>query len=165
MSSPWQSDARMHALREAVVPAIMVNFIGLFVYDSAHLSPAALVFPAVLILVILAALLHILTQALMGKADAPLGEAGAVEDDETAGPVLAVRPWLIVGLSAVAVFLFEYLGVLMALVAVVFGAQLILGLKSPLKSFAIAVAVTAPTYYIFKYVLYARFPAGILGIG
>ena len=68
-------------------------------------------------------------------------------------------------MPAVLVASFNYLGVLPALVLIVFGAQAIFSLRSPLQSLLIAFAVVAPTYAVFKYVLYARFPAGIFGIG
>jgi hypothetical protein len=72
---------------------------------------------------------------------------------------------LLIALPAVLVASFNTLGVLPALVLLVFGGQAIFSLRSPLQSLLIAIAVVAPTYAVFKYILYARFPAGILGIG
>ena len=86
-------------------------------------------------------------------------------DDEEGGPIIAATPWLLVALPAVLVASFNTLGVLPALVLLVFGGQAIFSLRSPLQSLLIAIAVVAPTYAIFKYVLYARFPPGIFGIG
>lgn len=164
MSNHVQSNASVRTtLREAVVPSIMLLCIGLYVYDSLHLSAAALAFPAVLIAVILAALLYLVAESMRRTASDVSG--GAEEDDETSGPVLPAKPWLIIALPVIAVSLFNYLGVLIALVAMVFCAQLALSSKSILKSVVITVAVTVPTYCLFKYVLYARFPTGIFSFG
>jgi hypothetical protein len=132
----------------------------LFAYDSTHLSYEALVFPVVLIVVVLAALGWALVVYLRGATPSVDGE-----DEEESGPIIAATPWLLLALPAVLVAAFNYLGVLTALVLLVFGGQAIFGLRSPLRSLLIAIAVVAPTYAVFKYILYARFPAGILGIG
>jgi len=140
----------------------MLAAIALFVGDSWHLSYEAMVFPAVLIVVVLAALAWALV--VYPKAAAPAQPAES-EDDEEGGPIVAATPWLLVLLPAAIVFSFDYLGVLTALVLLVFTGQAIFSLRSPLRSLMIAIAVVAPTYAVFKYVLYARFPAGILGLG
>jgi hypothetical protein len=75
------------------------------------------------------------------------------------------KPWLLVAIPSALLLLVDYIGTLVMLVALVLGAQFVLGTKSPVRSAIIAVAVTLPTYAIFKYVLYARFPAGVLGLG
>ena len=129
MSNHVQSNASVRTtLREAVVPSIMLLCIGLYVYDSLHLSAAALAFPAVLIVVILAALLYLVAESMRRTASDVSG--GAEEDDETSGPILPAKPWLIVALPVIAVSLFNYLGVLIALVAMVFCGQLALSSKS-----------------------------------
>lgn len=99
------------------------------------------------------------------RADAAVQPAEG-EDDEEGGPTVAVTPWLLlVLLPAALVLSFDYLGVLTALVLLVFAGQAIFSLRAPLCSLLIRIAVVAPTYAVFKYVFYARFPAGILGIG
>ena len=164
MSSTPQPQQQKHQLwRELAVPAVMLVAIALFVGDAMHLSYEALVFPAVLIVVVLAALVWALAVYLKG--DAPATQSAEGEDDEEGGPIVAVTPWLLVLLPAALVFAFDYLGVLTALVLMVFAGQAIFSLRSPLRSLLIAIAVVAPTYAVFKYVLYARFPAGIFGIG
>lgn len=165
MPTSSRRDGRLHAFRELVVPVILITCIGLYIFDSFRLSASALALPTVLILVILAALLYQFTQALIENTGASSGSAPGADQDETTGPILAIRPWLIVGLPAVAVFLFDYLGVLASLLALVFGAQIALSSKSPTRSLLITLAVTLPTYYMFKYVLYARFSSGMFGIG
>ena len=163
MSSSSQPQQQKHQLwRELAVPAVMVIAIAMFVGDALHLSYEALVFPAVLIVVVSVALVWALAVYLKG--DAPTQPAEG-EDDEEGGPIVAATPWLLVLLPAALVFSFDYLGVLTALVLLVFAGQAIFSLRSPLRSLLIAIAVVAPTYAVFKYVLYARFPAGILGIG
>lgn len=157
-----QTPAATHPLRELIVPAIMLCGIGLYVYDSLHLSIEAMVFPGLLVLVIIAALLWLLAARLVRPSPAA---AGPSDDDDVPGPVLDAKPWLMVALPAVLVASLEYIGTLAALVALVFGGQAILGMRSPVRSLLIAVAVVAPTYVVFKYFLYARFPAGLLGIG
>ena len=148
-------------MRELAVPCVMLIAVALFVGDAMHLSYEALVFPAVLIVVVLAALGWALVVRLRGDGTA----RPAKEDEEEGGPIVAATPWLLVALPAVLVASFNYLGVLTALVLLVFGGQAIFGLRSPLRSLLIAIAVVAPTYAGFKYILYARFPAGIFGIG
>jgi len=158
------SNASHHQLlRELTVPCLMAVAVALFAYDSTHLSYEALVFPVVLIVVVLASLAWALVAYLRGEGAAARSAEG--EDDEEGGPILATTPWLLIALPAILVASFNYLGVLPALVLIVFGAQAIFSLRAPLQSFLIAIAVAVPTYAVFKYVLYARFPAGILGIG
>ena len=160
MSSSPQQQRKYQLWRELAVPSVMLVAIALFAWDSAHLSYEALMFPSVLIVVVLVALACALVVYLKsGSAAQP------AEDDEAGGPIVAATPWLLVALPAALVAAFNYLGVLVALVLLVLGGQAIFGLRSPLRSLLIAVAVVAPTYAVFKYVLYARFPAGILGIG
>jgi hypothetical protein len=163
MSNGQQTQSRHRLLRELTVPCVMVIAVALFVWDSMHLSYEALVFPVVLIVVVLAALGWALVVYLRG--DAPPAEALEGGDDEEGGPIVAATPWLLIALPAVLVASFNTLGVLPALVLLVFGGQAIFSLRSPLQSLLIAIAVVAPTYAVFKYILYARFPAGILGIG
>jgi hypothetical protein len=160
MSSSPQPQQKHRLWRELTVPGVMLVAIALFVCDSMHLSYEALVFPSVLIIVVLAALAWALVVYLKGE-----GPAAEGEDDDEGGPIIAATPWLLVALPAVLVAAFNYLGVLTALVLLVFGGQAIFNVRTPLRSLLIALAVVAPTYAVFKYVLYARFPAGILGIG
>jgi hypothetical protein len=157
--------AKSEHLRELVVPAIMLGAIGLYLHDSLHLSYEALVFPVVLIVVIVGAVAWTLVSYVVKPPTAAERERLAAEGDDEAGPILDARPWLMVVLPAVLIATLDYLGTLTALIALVFGAQVIFGLRSPLKSLLIAIAVVAPTYVVFKYVLYARFPVGLLGIG
>lgn len=163
MSSTPQPQQKYELLRELTVPCAMLIGILLFVGDSLHLSYEAMVFPAVLIIVVLATLVWALAAYLKGGPAAAHPADG--EDDEEGGPIIAATPWLLVALPAVLVAAFNYLGVLAALILLVFVGQLIFSLRAPLRSLMIAVAVVAPTYAVFKFVLYARFPAGILGIG
>jgi hypothetical protein len=163
MSSSPQPQQRHQLWRELTVPGVMLVAIVLFVCDSMHLSCEALVFPSVLIIVVLASLAWALVVYLKGEG--PAAQAAEGEDDEEGGPIIAATPWLLVALPAVLVAAFNYLGVLTALVLLVFGGQAIFSVRTPLRSLLIAIAVVAPTYAVFKYVLYARFPAGILGIG
>jgi hypothetical protein len=160
MSNAPQAQPRHQFLRELTVPCVILIAVVLFAYDSTHLSYEALVFPVVLIVVVLAALGWALVVYLRGATPSVDGE-----DEEESGPIIAATPWLLLALPAVLVAAFNYLGVLTALVLLVFGGQAIFGLRSPLRSLLIAIAVVAPTYAVFKYILYARFPAGILGIG
>ena len=160
MSNAPQMQPRHQFLRELAVPCVMLIAVGFFAYDSTHLSYEALVFPVVLIVVVLAALGWALVVYLRGATPSVDGE-----DEEENGPIIAATPWLLLALPAVLVAAFNYLGVLTALVLLVFGGQAIFGLRSPLRSLLIAIAVVAPTYAVFKYILYARLPAGILGIG
>jgi hypothetical protein len=162
MSNGQQTQPRHQFVRELAVPCVMLIAVALFVGDAMHLSYEALVFPAVLIAVVLAALGWALVVHLRGGGTAQLAKE---EDEEEGGSIVAATPWLLVALPAVLVASFTYLGVLTALVLLVFGAQAIFGLRSPLRSLLIAIAVVAPTYAVFKYILYARFPAGIFGIG
>src|SRR5262245_8622834 len=154
---------RHKRIRELVVPAIMVGTIALYVGDSMHLSLEALVLPGILVVVMLAAIAWALASDIMHAQGGPDAEPLPLDDE--AGPIIDRRPWLIIVMPAGAMALFDYLGAFVALVALVFLGQAILGTKSPIRSLLIALAVTAPTYAIFKYVLYARFPAGWLGIG
>ena len=162
MSNGQQTQSRHQLLRELTVPCVMLIAVALFAYDSTHLSYEALVFPVVLIVVVLAALGWALVVYLRGATpSAPSAE----DDDEEGDPIVAATPWLLVALPAVLVASFNTLGVLPALVLLVFGGQAIFSLRLPLQSLLIAIAVVAPTYAVFKYILYARFPAGIFGIG
>lgn len=163
MSSSSQPQRRHQLWRELAVPAVMLVAVGLFAYDSTHLSYEALVFPSVLIVVVLATIAWALGVHLKGESS--VAQMAEGEDDEEGGPIIAATPWLLVALPAVLVASFNYLGVLPALILLVFGGQAIFGLRSPLRSLLIAIAVAAPTYAVFKFILYARFPAGILGIG
>lgn len=162
---PEPDRARTSWARELMVPALMIGGIGLYLSDSMHLSTSALILPIALIVVIVAALLFALASAFRGQARAKAARAMGEGDDETLGPVLNAKPWLLVALPVLAVALLNYLGALVALVALIFGAQLVFSLKSPLKSLLIAAVITVPVYALFKYVLYVRFPLGALGLG
>ena len=162
MSNSPQPIGKHQLLRELTVPCVMAIAIGLFIGDSMHLSQEALVFPVVLIVIVLVALAWAIGAYLKGE---PQAEPAELPDEDESGPIIAATPWLLLALPAVLVASFDYLGVLPALILLVFGGQAIFGLRSPIRSLVIAVAVVAPTYAVFKYVLYARFPAGILGLG
>jgi DMSO reductase anchor subunit len=159
-----QPESRFHTLRELLVPSIMIGCIGVYAYGSMGLSYEALIFPAVLVIAIAAALLSVYVASIQQPGFAATHEAVADEDDET-GPVLSAKPWLMIAFPAALVASFEYFGVLTALVALVFGGQMIFGRRSPVASLLIAIVVVTPTYAIFKYFLYARFPAGLFGVG
>jgi tripartite tricarboxylate transporter TctB family protein len=162
MQEPSEPQSRWHWLRELVVPTLMLTTVGLFVYDTLHLSVTAMLLPAALIVIIVAALIWTLASVfLRGKGDAPVEEV----EDEARGPILNAKAWLVVALPAVLFTFLDIVGTFAALVLMVFGAQLVFDRRTPLRSLLIAIAVTAPTYVLFKYVLYARFPAGVLGIG
>jgi hypothetical protein len=160
-----QPQPGLHWLRELAVPALMLVGIGLFVADSLHLSIMAMVLPAALIAVVIASLIWALASVFLSTDGCNDGDAVANGEDEAPGPILNAKPWLIVALPALLFGLLDYLGAFTALVALVFGAQLMFDARAPIKSFLIAIAVTAPTYALFKYVLYVRFPAGVLGLG
>lgn len=157
-------EKRVHVGQEIIVPVIMLGSIGLYLYDAMGLSSLSLMFPSVLIVVIAGALLWLAVAPLLGGSRAP--EAPEESDEELeVGPVLDVRPWGLVLLPAALLFGFDYLGALPALIALVFGAQMILSTRSPIQSLVLAVAVTAPTYFFFQHFLYVRFPHGLFGVG
>jgi hypothetical protein len=153
-------DPRFSIGRELIVPAIMLGGIGLYLYDAAGLSAISLIFPAALIAAILGALLWLAAASFSSGTS-----AGEPEGDEASGPILDARPWMLVALPALLVFSFDYVGALAGLVALVLGAQFIFGVRSPLQSLAVALAVSVPTYLFFQHFLYVRFPHGLLGLG
>jgi hypothetical protein len=161
MAGDDRPDGATHWSEELIVPGLMVGGIGLFMADSLHLSMEAMLLPAALIAVIAVSLVWAVASSL-GTAR---GQHHSQGEDEVPGPIFAAKPWLLVALPAVLVFAMVYCGVLVSLAALVFGAQMIFSRTAPLTSLAIAVAVTVPTWAIFKYVLYARFPAGVFGLG
>jgi hypothetical protein len=138
----------------------MMVTVGFYVYSAAQLSSTALIFPGVLILVTVATLLWPIAAA-FGR---PTSAAASIDEAEC-GPILDLRPWVLIGLPILLFVLFEYLGALISMIILVYGAQIVLSKKSPIAGFILAVAVTIPVYALFKYVLYVRFPIGVLGIG
>lgn len=154
-----------HWPRELVVPVLMLGGIGVFLYDSVHLSVEALLLPAALIVVVVASLLWALAAEFLRAGTPAAADAAAEGEDDAPGPILNLKAWLLVALPAALFLLLDVLGALAALVLLVFGAQLIFTTKAPVRSLLIALAVTAPTYAFFKFFLYARFPAGLLGLG
>jgi hypothetical protein len=161
--------ASLPLLRELAVPGIMLVCIGLFVWDSQHLSNVALILPGVLIVVTVGAVVWALAGAWRSHR-VPAGQPSTVElpqeeADETSGAILDARPWLVVALPLLLITLFDQLGALVTLVLLVFGGQLVFDRKSPVRALLIAIAVAAPVYALFKYVLYVRFPDGVLGFG
>lgn len=153
-SPPIKKD--MSVYRELIIPAIMFVCIGLYLTDSVGLSFEALLFPLAIAAVVAIALGWHGISLLRGMQS----EAG--EDDES-GSVLDLKPWLLIGVPLLAVLAMQYIGALLAFVVLVFVAQVALGSRSILLSLIVAIAVTAPTYYLFKSVLYVRFPTGLLG--
>lgn len=153
--------------RELTVPLLMAAGVALFVYDSRQLSTEAILLPAGLILVILAALAWAIGVAIVRRpgANVPAAAPAPQDEDTAVGPILNVKAWLLVVLPASLFFLIDYLGALLVLLAIVFGAQVVLGARSPVRAFLIAVVATVPVYAIFKYLLYARFSAGLMGFG
>jgi|GEM_PF-3134116 hypothetical protein len=153
-STPIKRD--MSAYRELIVPAIMLACVGLYLTDAVGLSYEALLFPMAIIAVLVLALLWHAASLLRGT------RAEASADDES-GSVLDFKPWLLIGVPLLAVLAMPYIGALVALVVLVFVAQVALGSRALLLNLVIAIAVTAPAYYLFKNVLYVRFPTGLLG--
>jgi len=156
-------------LAPLMVPLIMLAGVGLYVFDAIHLSSAALLFPGILIAVTVAALLFggamfFLRRA--GKAAAvPTAILDAEGEDMELGPTFALKPWLLVAIALLLTVLFEFLGAMVALFALVLLAQIALGSRSILLAMAIAAGVALPVYALLKYVLYVRFPVGVLGLG
>lgn len=151
--------------RELVVPVLMLVCIGLFLNDSVGLSTAAMIFPAALIAVIVGSVVWAVVAALWAHRRTTAAGAVGENIDEAIGPVLDLKPWLLVLLPALLTALLDAAGALAALMAVTFGSQLVFSRRSPAKGFLLATAVTVPTYVLFKYFLYVRFPAGMLGLG
>jgi hypothetical protein len=154
-----------HLLRELVVPALMLASIGLFLGGSRQLSFEAMLLPAGLIIVVVAALIWALVPAFLNPHGPAVDASAEKGEDEDIGPILHLKSWLLVAIPAALMAVVNELGALTMFVALVIGAQFVFGVKTPVRSVLIAIAVTAPTYAIFKYVLYARFPAGLLGLG
>lgn len=163
MADTPQTHPPYHLVRELVVPVLMLICIVLFLGGSLHLSVTAMLLPAGLIIVIVAALVWALVPAFLrpGAADA----AAEPGEDEAIGPMLNLKAWLLVTIPAALLLLVDYLGALVMLIGLVVGSQFVFGAKTPLRSLLIAISVTVPVYAIFKYILYARFPSGVLGIG
>ncbi len=145
---------------ELVVPAIMLATIGFYLWDAADLSSAALIFPGALVAVILLAVAWAVGAAFLRRA----GTAPPPGEDEPSGPITSPKPWALILLPAALVFAQPWIGALPAMIALVFGAQMVLG-GGPLRSLAFAVLVTVPVYVLFAHFLYVRFPTGLLGIG
>lgn len=152
---------RFMPVSELVVPTIMVGTVGLYLYGSWGLSRAALLFPVSLMVVIMAAVSWTLFAAAVWRNV----DGKATADDEIKGPLMGVLPWSLVGISAIIVLIQDRTGALFALLAIAFATQMVFTRTKPLQSLAVAVGITLPVYVLFKYVLYVRFPAGILGIG
>jgi hypothetical protein len=165
MQTTSPSSPRFWWLRELLVPALMIGGIGLYLYDAANLSVQVLLLPIGLIVVVVMALLWALVPVFLRRGAPGSDEGEPAGEDEAIGPILNRKAWLLVALPALLFLALEQLGALVALVALVFGAQVIFGTRSPARSALIAIAVTLPTYALFKYVLYARFPVGALGLG
>jgi hypothetical protein len=160
MATPKQPHPPARLWRELVVPGVMLGGIAFYLYEARHLSLEALILPLALVAVIGAALLAALAQSF---ADA--GEEREGEEEEAQGRVHEAKPWLLVAAPSLLIAAWELLGALPALVAVVFCAQLILDARRPLRSLVVAVAIALPTYALFQYFLYVRFPRGVLGLG
>lgn len=160
-----QTPRYRNLLRELVVPGLMLLSIGLFLGDSLHLSFEAMLLPAGLIIVIVAALVWALVPAFRSPHAPVVDETAEKGEDEDIGPMLHLKSWLLVAIPTALMLLVDYLGALVMLIALVVSSQFVFGAKTPVKSILIAVAVTVPTYAVFKYILYARFPAGVLGLG
>ena len=147
-----------HLARELAVPAIMIGFVALYVWQIRALSFDAMIFPIGLIAVLVVSLLLALMQAIPRRT--PLAQ-----EDVSLGPIMSPRPWLLVAGPAVLISLADYLGTPLVLVTIVAGAQLVLGARSIWRSIAIAVLLATPLYILFVKVFYVRFPAGALGLG
>jgi hypothetical protein len=150
-------------LRELIVPSVMMIATGAYLVDALHLSLEALLLPTALIGAIGFALAWAIADAFLrsrrGGVVAPRSERG-VE-----GSVLEHRPWLLLAIPLVLMATMDWTGALIALTMLVILSQLTFGQGSPLGSVLVAVLVTVPTYALFKYVLYVRFPSGVFGIG
>ena len=149
-------------LRELVVPALMLLCIGFFIADSTHLSLEGWIFPAALILVVVGALGAALWPSLTGREPPPA--AADDEEDDARGPILALRPWLLLALPAILCAFLDVVGVAVALVVAVGDAQFALGERSLLRNIAVPLAIVVPTWLIFKYALFVRFPPNLLGL-
>jgi hypothetical protein len=144
------------AARELLVPAVMLAGLLFYAVDARHLSIEALIFPITLGAVIIVAII-VAFVGLALRRRLPKGE------DE--GPVAQLRPWLLVAIPLVLVSRLDLLGAFAALFLTVLGGQLVLGSRSFVRSAAIALAATAPVYFLFKHMLYVRLPAGLFGLG
>jgi hypothetical protein len=163
MAEPRPKRPVAHRLRELVVPAMMAAVAVSYAYDAMALSVEALILPTVLGAVMAGSLLWAVGSAFLGAGRSPI--ASAIGEVDGAGSISDAKPWLLVAAAILAAALLDYIGAMAALVLLVTAAQLTLALKAPLKALLIAALVTIPTYALFKYVLYVRFPAGVLGLG
>jgi hypothetical protein len=145
-----------------VVPAILLTGCALSLWDALRLSAMAMALPLALISVIVLALGLALVAAIR---DGGPSAAELSEDEPGLGPVLQPTPWTLVLLPLVLALAADFVGMLVALVALVFCAQLLLGSRKLVPALAIALATAVPIYFLFKHVLYVRFPPGLIGIG
>jgi hypothetical protein len=156
MAKSMAPRSSFHAVRELVVPALMLGGAAAYVYDSRGLSLEALILPLALVAVIGASLLMALVQSF-----ARPGDGG----DPAQEPILEAKPWLLVLCPTLLVAAWAFLGALAALVALVFCAQLVLEARAPLRALLVAIAIAVPSHAVFQYFLYVRFPRGVLGLG
>lgn len=147
--------------RELIVPAIMFATIGFYLCDAWSLSTAALLLPVSLMVVVSAAVAWSLASDFLSR------EGGVATNNDDAGeaPLMSPMPWLLVLLPAAMILIQDYVGAFVALLGLVFGSLLLFRRKRPLVSLMVGLAVTLPTYALFKHFLYVRFPSGVLGIG
>jgi hypothetical protein len=144
------------AAREFIVPAIMAAVVAAYAVNASGLSFEALLFPMGLGAVLVTAVTVTLAGLMLGRC------AAAGEDE---GAMLQLRPWIILILPLLLLPAITIAGTAAVLFLSVLGAQFALGSKSLLRSTIVALAVTVPTYFLFKHMLYVRFPAGVLGLG
>lgn len=143
--------------RELIVPLIMLCGVGLYAWDVRGLSIDGLAFPLGLMTVIVIASIAIIVRAVI--------RTELAHRDQTAGPLHAARPLLLVLVPIPLILLWDYVGALVVLVGLVMVAQILLGGRSPLRILVFSVLAATPVYFLFKYVFYVRFPSGLLGIG
>lgn len=158
LRATWRSEAR-----ELIVPAIMLAGIAAFAWDSRRLSFEALLLPAALIVTIVLALVwsfagtFLLARLVRSSDPHP--------DSDAIGAVREPRAWMLIAVPAVVMLGFDWIGAVAGLVLLLVLAQFVFGFRKPLQVALVSLAVAIPTYALFKYVLYVRFPPGVLGIG
>lgn len=154
----WRSEAR-----ELIVPAIMLVGIAAFAWDSRQLSFEAILLPAALIVTIVLALLWSLAGTfLLARL---VGSSEPHPDSDAIGGVREPKAWMLIAVPAAVMAGFDWTGAVVGLVLLLALAQFVFGFRKPLQVALISLAVAGSTYALFKYLLYVRFPPGVLGIG
>lgn len=160
-----ESSSSKFPLKELLVPALMLFGVAAYWWDAAGLSVEALAFPAALTGVLFVCLLGVM-YSILRSSKRPAEEKLAADDD---APVVdrwvSAKRLAVVAMPFVLILFLDFLGGLVVLFAYLLTLLYLLGERRKTVLAVLPVGLAFAGIALFKFVLYARIPDGLVPLG